>query len=350
MDKPKVLQLITGLNPGGAEKVVFDLSLYLNNNGFDVHVIGLSELDRLLQNFLDNKINARVLKLTKNPWLFIKGLFAVNKFIKQNNIKLIHAHLMHALIFASLLKIINPSLSVVFTSHSFNIGSKIRFGIVKFLKPFRKADILFSEKMRRPCYKSDALIIPNGINVESYATSYIKYPKFTFLCIGRLEHVKNQKCLIDFAACLKHQFEFEIKLVGDGVLRAQLMQYAQEQGVADVVDFCGFSNNIAEMCARAHVFLMPSLWEGLPISLLEAGASGLPVLATPVGSIPEVITPAHGYLAEAALFPQMMLHIYENYAEATAKAAALKILVKEKYSLDGIAQKHINLYKSMLID
>jgi glycosyltransferase involved in cell wall biosynthesis len=349
MAKTKILHLITGLKPGGAEKVVFDLSIYLNNNQFDVFVIGLSKKDKLLQTFLNSNIKTSTLGITRNPVSFLKGLYFVNTFIRKNEIRLLHAHMMHSLVFASLLKLLNPGISIVFTPHSFNLGSKVRFGLVKLLKPFRKADILFSQQMKRSCYKLDSVIIPNGINTAAYGEKYLKNEKFTFLTIGRIEPVKNQKQLIDFAAELKGKFKFEIQIIGDGILKNEIMDYAKSKKVDDIVIFLGFRTDIAKLCAQSHVFILPSLWEGLPISLLEAGATGLPVISTPVGSIPEVISPDLGYLVDIDLFPQTMLYVYENYEEACLKGSSLYNLIRNNYDLNVTAANHVRLYKQLLV-
>ncbi|WDF57139.1 glycosyltransferase [Mucilaginibacter sp. KACC 22063] len=348
MTKPKVLHISTGLDRGGAEKVILDLSTYLMQNDFEVHVIGLTDKDKFKDAFEQQGITINTLNITKSPLSLIEGLSTARKFIKKHDIKLIHAHMTHALIFASLLKLLLPSINIVFTPHSFNIGSSLRFAIVRFLKPLRKADILFSAKMKRSCYKKQSYIIPNGIDTAKYDVSYPKNQRFTFVTIGRLERVKNHSALIECAAMLKGQFDFEIQLVGDGILREDLQKAALDKGVADILKFCGYQSNVAEICSRAHVFLLPSLWEGFPISLLEAGASGIPVLSTPVGSIPEVIGKEYGYLAEIIDFPVVMHEMYKNYQEALSKAELFRSVVQQKYDLKIIGKRHTNIYLQLI--
>ncbi|HEY8783445.1 MAG TPA: glycosyltransferase family 4 protein [Mucilaginibacter sp.] len=347
MKKNKVLQLVTGLNPGGAEKVVLDLSSYLNNHQFDVYVIGLSKYDKLLEVFLDKGIKTKILGISKGPVSFFKGIYFVNNFIRDNGIRLVHAHMTHSLIFASVLKFFNPGLLIVFTSHNFNLGSKIRFGLVRMLKPFRNADILFSKRMQRSCYRSDALIIPNGIDTNEYNCTVPKNKKFTFITIGRIEHVKNHKQIIDFARELKNKFEFEIYIVGEGQLKLELIAYVKEREVGEIVKFLGFRRDIGKLCSQSHVFILPSLWEGLPISVLEAGACRLPVISTPVGSIPEILSEDFGYLSDLPSFAQTMFYVYEHYQEASVKGNALGNLIREKYDLKIVANKHIELYNQL---
>lgn len=348
MTKPKVLHISTGLDRGGAEKVILDLSTYLMQNDFEVHVIGLTDKDKFKDAFEQQGITINTLNITKSPLSLIEGLSTARKFIKKHDIKLIHAHMTHALIFASLLKLLLPSINIVFTPHSFNIGSSLRFAIVRFLKPLRKADILFSAKMKRSCYKKQSYIIPNGIDTAKYDVSYPKNQRFTFVTIGRLERVKNHQALIQCASVLKNKFDFEIQLIGDGVLKTELQKAAVEHGVESHIKFCGYQSNVAEICARAHVFLLPSLWEGFPISLLEAGASGIPVLSTPVGSIPEVVGEENGYLSTIENFPVIMTEIYENYPDAVLKAQNFRLVIREKYDLKFVGKSHTEIYLPLI--
>jgi len=215
------------------------------------------------------------------------------------------------------------------------------------LKPFRNADILFSKRMQRSCYRSDALIIPNGIDTNEYNCTVPKNKKFTFITIGRIEHVKNHKQIIDFARELKNKFEFEIYIVGEGQLKLELIAYVKEREVGEIVKFLGFRRDIGKLCSQSHVFILPSLWEGLPISVLEAGACRLPVISTPVGSIPEILSEDFGYLSDLPSFAQTMFYVYEHYQEASVKGNALGNLIREKYDLKIVANKHIELYNQL---
>ena len=159
-----ILNIITGLGPGGAEKVVYDLSLYFSKSeNYVFKVISLSKKDKLLDSFLESGIDTEVLYLDKNPLGLIKSIKKVNKFIRENKVELIHAHMTHSLFFSFILKLLNKNLKIVFTSHNFNLGSFLREIFVKATKRMRSGDVLFSEKMKTNIYRNDYYIIPNGI-------------------------------------------------------------------------------------------------------------------------------------------------------------------------------------------
>ena len=99
--------------------------------------------------------------------------------------------MVHALIFASLLKVFNPSIKIVYTSHNINVGSKLREFIIWSLKIFRDIDIVFSKDILKYFYKKQYRVIPNGIKISKYNLNSKKNQKFTFISIGRLEVVKK---------------------------------------------------------------------------------------------------------------------------------------------------------------
>jgi len=347
MGKIKILQLITGLNVGGAEKVVFDLALELNKHDFENFVIGISDKDFLVNDFNKANINVKILGVRKSFYSFIKGLFYLKNFIKRENIKIIHAHMTHALIMAICVKLLLPKVKIVFTSHSFNVGSILRETIIILLKPFRSIDIIFSVKMRKAIYKDNAVVIPNGINVNHYNMNVSKNKTFTFLSIGRIETVKNHVFLVDAAEKLQSEFKFEIHIVGEGILKEELIKIIKKRKLDHIFKFLGYRSDINLICNQSNAFVLPSLWEGMPISLLEAGASSLPIISTPVGSIPELINESNGYLAELDVFVETMRAVYYDYSNAILKGKALQIIIKDNYDLSSVAEKHIEIYNSL---
>ena len=117
-------------------------------------------------------------------------------------------------------------------------------------------------------------------------------------CAARLEKQKGQDVLIDALAELRGRgFEFVVALAGEGSRRNALERQAVERGVRDQVRFLGRVADAGALFRAADVVVLPSRWEGLPLSLLEAMARARPVIATAVGGVPEVIEDGvHGRL------------------------------------------------------
>lgn len=348
MSQIKLLQLITGLGMGGAEKVVLDLSKFINNDSFQTHVVALSNKTELLNEFLHNNINVTVLNGKNNFKYFFKIIREVNSYVKQNAIQVLHAHMTHALIVACIIKLVNPRLKIVYTSHNINIGSRLREIMVYFLKPFRNIDIIFSKNILKFFYKKNHIVIPNGIHIEKYSLKLLKPKVFTLTCIGRLEYVKNHTFLVDLANKLKSKIKFKIQIVGAGELEQELKQKVHELGLQDYVFFLGLRNNVANILNESHCFVLPSHWEGLPIVLLEAAASKLPIISTPVGSIPSLIDDSLGILCELNDFEKNIEEIYYNYESAKQRSNKLYEIVSSKFSIKSIVNQHEKVYQNLV--
>jgi len=165
------------------------------------------------------------------------------------------------------------------------------------LKPLRNIDILFSPNMKRYFHKSYNTVIQNAVNAEEFKGQTDKFEKFTFLAVGHLREAKNYPFLLKCAKELKKSFDFQILIAGEGKLRQELQEIIQKEELEEHVFLLGDVENIPKLLQRSHCLVMPSLWEGMPIAILEAGASGLLVIATPVGSISSVLNDANAYLA-----------------------------------------------------
>ncbi|HRQ29478.1 MAG TPA: glycosyltransferase, partial [Saprospiraceae bacterium] len=134
-------------------------------------------------------------------------------------------------------------------------------------------------------------------------------------------------------------------IAGTGELEPLMREKCRESGLEGVVHILGFRGDIQELCSKSHVMLMPSLWEGFPIVLLEAGLSRLPVISTQVGSIAELIDHKTGYTGEIAQFEQLMTHVMENYDEAKSKGALLHERIKDQFNMEKIAAMHEKMYE-----
>jgi glycosyltransferase involved in cell wall biosynthesis len=239
---------------------------------------------------------------------------------------------------------------IVFTSHNFNIGGRWREFYVWIFKPFRHADILFSESQNNFFYKRNRRIIPNGIDISKYNINVKKENVFTFIAVGRLEKVKNHIVLIDLMYQLIKAYNVKCKLqiVGDGILRKDIQNKIDVLDLKDSIELLGIRNDINVLMNKAHCLLMPSLWEGLPIVLLEAAASRLPIISSNVGSIPAFLNEDNSYMCELRDFENKMIKIINEYDVALNKSELLYEKLVSNYSLESIAKQHLLLYHSLL--
>ena len=348
MKKINILQLITGLGVGGAEKVVLELVKNSNNDMFNHHIIGLSKSAALNFKFKEAGIETIILNKEKSFAGFSDMVSYVNYFVKENKIDIIHAHMTHAMLVAVSVKLFNPHIKIIFTSHSINVGSKFREFMIFLLKPFRNTDIVFSNQQLDYKYKSNSFVIPNGIDTRSYKLKSDKFAKFTFLAIGSLRKPKNHIHLIKSAISLKNDFDFQILIAGDGPLRHELDKQIELYGLKNCVKLLGLRSDIPELLNKSHCFVMPSLWEGMPIAILEAGASGLPVISTSVGTISSILNNENSFLTDLDNFEIEMKNVLLNYDNALSKAKILEKTIMENYDIQTLSKRHEEIYFNVL--
>jgi glycosyltransferase involved in cell wall biosynthesis len=348
MKKIKVLHIITSLAVAGAEKVLLDLCIHSDKEHFEYYVAGLNDWDYLLKDFKKHTKYATSLGMGKDIKSFLKAINELDKIIKDNDIDIIHAHMQHPLLLSYILKIKNPKLKIVHTSHNENLGSKFWELFTGRLKRFRDADVIFSKDMRSEFYLDNAFIIPNGISIEKYSVDTDKNDKFTFLSIGILREQKNQKFLIkNCKKLIDMGIDFEIYIVGNGPLEDELKALIKSEKVESHIKMLGLRDDIPKLLNQAHALVMPSHFEGLPITILEAGAAKLPIITTDVGVIKSVVED-NGYITNIDNFIDNMKYVYENYDEATKRANRLYENIVQNYSIESMAKKHEDIYKGLI--
>jgi glycosyltransferase involved in cell wall biosynthesis len=346
-----VLQLITGLGVGGAERVVLELSGSLTRLGRPVIVVALNGDGSLLTQYANAPFPIHFLGAKKtNPWSVLKAFCQLVGLVGKERIAVIHAHMFHALLAGLICRLARPKVKLVFTSHSFAGFSLMRRWLIKRTKAFRAADIVFVKGQHEVLNAVHTLIIPNGVVVPPDGDRVQKptTDKHVFLFVGRLEKPKNPLALIDAFAAMQHQ-QCELWMAGDGTLRNEVEQRIECLGVRARIKLLGIQNNISSLLGQADCFVMSSDWEGLPMALLEAGAAALPVIATPVGAVPDVIGEDCGYLTNLDNLAKTLDAVAGDYAVARARGIRLRERVAAMYSRDQAAERHHSLYK-LLVD
>ena len=174
-----------------------------------------------------------------------------------------------------------------------------------------------------------------------------------WVCAARLEEQKGHAVLMEALAEVKRRgLDFVVALAGEGSLRAALERKVAELGLTDCVRFLGMVEEIGPLLTAADAVVMPSLWEGLPLTLLEALARGRPVVASATGGIPEVIEDrVSGRLVPpgdvAALAEALeWLHRRADLAAALGREGAAR--VRESFTWERVVQSFEEVYDEVL--
>ena len=169
-----------------------------------------------------------------------------------------------------------------------------------------------------------------------------------FLCVGRLTRAKGHNVLISAFRCVRERLPTaELALAGDGRLRDELQNLTAELGLSDVVHFLGRRSDARELIAAADVFVMSSVWEGLPMAILEAMQAATPIVATDVGDIAEVLhgTPSRVVApGDVDALAQAMVATVDDIRSGRDLTSAASAVVSEHYSSSVWATRVLDHY------
>ncbi|KGJ96774.1 TIGR03088 family PEP-CTERM/XrtA system glycosyltransferase [Colwellia psychrerythraea] len=200
-----------------------------------------------------------------------------------------------------------------------------------------------------------ALLIQNGINTELFNVPKTLSKKLRFTIVARISPVKDHQNLLNAFSLLREQLPAEklphLAIVGEGEQRAKLEQYCNEQGLG-TVSFLGARNDIEQILSDTDVFVLSSIAEGIPMTILEAMSAKTPIVATRVGGIPEVVEDAkEGFLVDksnATALAQGLLN-YINQPELIlehGENARAKVL--KQFNEKHMVQAYLEQYKALV--
>lgn len=300
-EKQKVTFFLTGLFGGGGERVILDLAHGLARAGTPVDIVVMQKKGAFSEQ-VGREVNLVDLSCSRVS----QSIPRLARYLRRERPRAViatseHAHV--ALVLARMLSFTHPKVilrigiafSVVFKRYK-----KLRDKMLAFFAPviYRRADAIvcvskgiaadFMEEVGVAENKLHIIYNPKPIEeIRKKAETHIDHPWLAdknmpvVLGIGRLREQKDFATLIKAVARARTDIpNLHLIILGEGEERDTLLEVAQKEGIADVVDMLGFVENPYAYLKRADVFVLSSLWEGLPNALIEALIVGTPVIAT----------------------------------------------------------------------
>ncbi len=329
---PRVMQLVSNLQIGGAQEVVRTLAGNLSRLGCFVVVCAFE--DGPLREGIE-RLGVRVEILPRrrhpvtSPLRFIGEMLQIRRalaeIVAKYRIDVVQTHLLRSLDFLALSLRRENGPQVFWTFHNalfdlradhlsrhkwllgpkraahhllYRLGSRRVDGIVAVSEDVKKS-ILETIRGIPPAKVS---VILNCVELSRYGGRAARSVLRRGLGFGETEHLmalvatfkrqKGHRVLIEAAAALAPQFpHLRLLLVGDGELRDELQARVRELNLEGCIRFLGLRRDVPEILSACDSFILPSLWEGLPMALVEAMACGLPVIATDVSGTRQVMVP-----------------------------------------------------------
>ena len=296
----KILQVIPYFCFGGAETMCENLTYALTHLGHEVTVVSMyDEQTPIARRMEENGI--RIHYLDKKLGLDLSMIPKLMKIMRQEKPDVVHTHL-------SVTKYTVPAAKLcgirrcVHTVHNVaqeeaeNSQQRIVNGIS--FKLGWMIPVALSPEVQRTIASFYGLpeekipVIYNGVDLCRCLpkTTYTLSEPVQLLHIGRFNHQKNHKGLLDaFAKILRRHPNCCLNLLGDGELEAETKTYACQLGISEKVIFHGSQSEVHPYLHNADVFLLPSNFEGMPMTIIEAMGTGLPIVASAVGGVPDML-------------------------------------------------------------
>jgi len=348
--------VIPTLSTGGAEKFVRDTALQVNRELFDLSVIVLfprsgSQKERDLE-----EAGIPLYFLNKKTGLSLKCARDLKKLIKRLRPDVIHSHLDVLLYLLPSYKRSQVKLHTVHSMAAFEAAGVNKWIRKIAFKLFGVTPVAIGETVRESIadyYNISPQKIPciyNGIPMPTVCRQE-QGETFSFITVGTLYYVKNHEMLLRaFKACVQRtQKKVSLCIVGDGDLRATLEQQIEELGLAQHVRMTGWMDHVARELCRADAYVCSSIIEGISLSIIEAMACGLPIVATDVGGNKDLVKhEVNGLLVEnrneEALTTAMLKMVEDE--EFHRQCAHASQTMAQKYTVEACVQEYEELYRS----
>jgi glycosyltransferase involved in cell wall biosynthesis len=357
MKKIKILHIIPTLNAGGAEKTVVELVKFCDPEIFVSEILCLKAGGFWEEELLRSGASVTVIGHSRLPIIF--NFFKIINFIKKSSPDIVQTHLFGADVYGRLTARLAGVKNIISTEQNVNLSEgKFKKLAKYFTSKLAVAIVAVSEAIKQYLINGEGvaekkiIIINNGVEIEKFLNQNREYNNNRPLVIGSIGRLTRQKgfdylleamAKIDGAKCL---------IAGDGEERNILAEKINKFGLSEKVELVGLKKDVPGFLASLDVFVLPSRWEGFGIVILEAGLSGLPVIASRVDGILEIITDNQDGLlftpGNAEELAGKIKRLLSNSAERAYLGKNLQQKIQEKFSIQKIVKQYEALYLQVL--
>lgn len=369
MKKIRVVHILPMLSPGGAERVAVHIVKGLDPGRYQPVVISFRERQGCeLDDLLDNA-GIEVRYLDKHPGFDYRMFSRVYRALGDSRPDVIHTHL-HVLRYALPSMLLLHHSSHLHTVHNLaerEIEPRGRW-IQRYAFSRGVVPVAVAQEVARSVERLYEIprcpVIPNGIPTSHYACPRIPRAHWRaregfdnqnvlFACVARFAPQKNHSLLIKaFAEGPALDPNAHLVLVGDGVLREQLLQQISRLGLDRQVHLLGLRADIPEVLGAMDVFVLSSDYEGNPLSVMEAMASGLPIVSTDAGGVSDLFeNEKEGFLVrpgDAQLLAQRMTALLQDQEARLRFGGAAMRRAREYFDVSTMIHGYEELYEDLV--
>ncbi len=359
--------IITTLVYGGAQTQVLALMKLLKDRGWQPSIISMIEPEAFTEELAEMGIPVASLDMGRGS-ADPRALLKLRRILNEWQPSIIHSHMVHANLLARIARVFTKMPILISTAHNINEGGRIREIGYRLTDPLCDLTTNVSQAAvdryvdigAAPKNKIELMV--NGLDASRF-TGFSETDRkakraelglgdaFTWLAVGRYDVEKDYPNLISAFKQVQKSQDSKLLIVGHGPIN--IMELAKEHGVENQVQDLGIRKDIPALMNAVDAYVMSSAWEGLPMVLLEAAASSLPIVTTNVGGNAEIVQHNQtGYVvphANADALAKAMLEL-ENLSPEQRQSFGLagRSFVQENYDLEKIVSQWEDIYNSYL--
>ncbi|HEV3478319.1 MAG TPA: glycosyltransferase family 4 protein [Gaiellaceae bacterium] len=362
--RPRLLVLVTLAEVGGAQAYVASLLPTLVR-GFQVTVAayGPGPLREAAAAAGARFVPLRHVRRPISPWRDLAGILELVRLLRRERPDIVHANSSKAGVLGRLAAVLTRVPIRIFTVHGWafsahsGAASHVYRAADRLMRPLTTATICVSERERargleaRTCDPERTVVIPNAVDVARLPRASHDDTRASIVSVGRLAPPKDFRTLVRALALLPPG-AVDALLVGDGPDRAELEAEIARLDLGERVELAGERHDVPELLSRANLFVLSSLSEGLPVSVLEAMAAGLPVVGSSVGGVPELVGDGEtGFLVEPGNPDELAAAIGRLLADPELRrrmGEAGRERARVRFALEPFWRAHLDLYSREL--
>ena len=373
----RLLHIVGESRFGGIAKIILPLGKIAQAEGWQVDVL---TTDPVVQHAVKQHglglVNLDVIRREIRPVWDLRGLVRLTRFLRSEPYQIVHTHTSKAGFVGRLAARLAGVPVIVHTAHGFAFHEESPVSVRRFYSALERLAsqwcdrIVTVSEFHRTwaielgiCSPRRIVAIPNGIAevvrnrevglAEVRREMGARHGDLVILSMARLAPDKGLEYLIEAANILPRTGRrIRIVIAGDGSERDRLEQLAARLGVTDRVVFLGFREDVGDLLAASDLVVLPSLREGLSIALLEAMATGKPIIATSIGSQREVASRADMARlvrpADALALSEAIVRLAGDEALMARLGASARALYESRYTENRMLQSYRQLYFDLL--
>jgi len=363
--KTKLLIILNTLDAGGAENIVLQLCRNLERQKYEIAVATVNGGGSLQPEF--EALGAKVFIFKKNNIFGFNVLKQLRALMRQFKPDIIHTHLWAGDFWGRLAALLENRYILISTEHNRNEDEGVLKKCIKHFLSYFTTQIVASSKAIKDYQVQKELIdakrievIYYGIELERFPFRGIKVARYgegplKLLTIGRLTHQKGQWILLEVMAKFDDIYpDASLIVLGEGEMRTELEAVTKRLHIDQRVKFIGKVENPQDYLKDADLFILPSLYEGLGVVLLEAMSIGVPVIASDIPAVDEVIEhEQNGLLFQAENSSQLTEDILSIIKDVDLQQKLIenaRKTVEEKFTVQRMAKEYDALYSKLLAE